>query len=572
MLGAKSRAYPGWVLLVAVCCVAAVGLSACGGHTVGARSVGPTSAQLWAFGACDQSCTAYMHYRQVGSSTWTDTPHLTVGTVNPGVYWSWGVTGLLPDTEYEYQECGQESGWSGPGCVGPTGGAGTESFFTAPASTFGPLGQAWFQSPSTWPYAARAVVVNHTVYVGSWDGYERAYDESGNLKWATNLGQSTSCSDQAGGPYTQGVTSAPAVDPVSGDLYLGDGTSNFDALDPNTGAILWSVPTDIGTGNYNWSSPLIYKGHAYIGTASFCDDPLTQGKLLRINLQTHRVDATFASVPTGQVGGGIWSSPVVDPATNTVFVTTGTRTSASQPLAESIVALDATTLAVKSHWQVPDCNPTCADFDFGTTPTLLTDSAHRQLIAAANKNGYLYAFDRNNLAGGPVWQDNIAVSGAAPFNGQGSVSNGVFDGKYLYYAGGITSISGQSYMGSVRAIDPATGNYVWQRGLAAVPLAALTSANGELVCPTYDFGGKAGLWIINAATGNVDYANAGDFFAPPTVADGFLFEGDIDGNFDAFQFPSAPGAAAAAPAPTSQETRAQPKIPRTKLLHPIHLP
>src|SRR5262249_26969510 len=150
-----------------------------------ASNVGPTSAQLWAFGQCDQSCTTYMRYRQAGSSAWIETAHLKTGTVNPGVYWAQGATGLTPDTQYEYQVCGQESQWSGPACLGPAGSGGTQSFVTAPASTYGPLRQAWLAAPSAWPYAARAVVINHTVYIGSWDGYERAYDESGNVKWAT---------------------------------------------------------------------------------------------------------------------------------------------------------------------------------------------------------------------------------------------------------------------------------------------------------------------------------------------------------------------------------------------------
>ncbi len=310
---------------------------------------------------------------------------------------------------------------------------------------------------------------------------------------------------------------------------------------------------------------------AYIGTASLCDDPLTQGKLLDVNLATHRVDAVFKAVPDGQLGGGIWTSPVVDASTNTVFVTTGTRASASQTLSESLVALDSNTLAVKSHWQVPDdCNPTCNDLDWGTTPSLMSDATNRQLIAAADKDGYLYAFDRNNLAAGPIWQDQIAIGGYAPQIGQGSVSNGVFDGKYLYYAGGYTAVGGQSYPGSVRAIDPATGHYVWERGLAAVPLAALTAANGEIVSPTYDGHGRAGLWLLNAATGNVDHANAGDFYAPATVADGLLFEGDIYGNFNVFQFPSGPSTPVAGPTVSTGPRAGQaPAMPRARIEHAI---
>jgi outer membrane protein assembly factor BamB len=304
-----------------------------------------------------------------------------------------------------------------------------------------------------------------------------------------------------------------------------------------------------------------------------CDDPLTQGKLLSINLATHLVDAVFKVVPDGQLGGGIWTSPVVDPSTSTVFVTTGTRTSSSQTLAESLVALDPTTLAVKAHWQVPDCNPNCNDLDWGTTPSLITDSAKRQLIACADKDGYLYAFDRNNIAAGPIWKDQIAAGGSNPVIGEGPVSNGVFDGKYLYYAGGKTVIGGQSYAGSVRAINPATGEYVWERGLTAVQLAALTMANGEIVSASFNFFGPAGLWVLNAATGNVDYANAGEFLAPPTVADGLLFEGDAYGNFNVFQFPSAPGMGAVNPQPSATvETGRVPAMPRMRLLHRIHSP
>lgn len=555
--------------------ITGLAVAACDGSTTGATNVTATTARLWANSECDQLCTAYLQYRQVGTTAWTPTAKLTnIGRVNPAVSWFLGVSGLSPETEYEYQLCGQESTWSGPVCVGPEGGPATQTFTTAPASTFGTLSENWSKSYDTWPYAARAVVNNGTVYIGSWDGYERAFDESGNLKWATDLGQTTSCTDAIPGGLTQGVTSAPAIDPSTGDLYLADGTNNFDALDPNTGQILWSVPTDTAPGNYNWSSPVIYNGHAYIGTASMCDDPLVQGQLLSINLTTHQVDGDFKVVPDGQIGGGVWTSPVVDPSTGTVFITTGNGTSASQTYAESIIALDANTLAVKGSWQIPGlCTTTCADLDWGTTPTLMTDSAGDQLIAAAAKNGYLYAFNRNDLSAGPIWQDQIASSAGGPQSGQGSVSNGVFDGTNLYFAGGNTTIGGQSYTGSVRAINPATGAYVWQQGLPGVPLAALSQANGEIVAPTYNGSGPAGLFLLNSASGNIDYANAGSFFSPPTVADGLLFEGDVDGNFNVYTFPSAPGQAAAKPQVSSTPTiAAAPAMPRTQQRHAINVP
>ncbi len=59
--------------------VAVIALSGCYGWTVGASNVTSTAANLWVTSECDLSCTAYLHYRQVGASTWTDTTHFQVG-------------------------------------------------------------------------------------------------------------------------------------------------------------------------------------------------------------------------------------------------------------------------------------------------------------------------------------------------------------------------------------------------------------------------------------------------------------------------------------------------------------
>src|SRR5262249_5989010 len=76
--------------------------------------------------------------------------------------------------------------------------------------------------------AAQPILVNGTVYVGSWDGYEYALNAgTGVLLWKAFLGTSTEpCANQ-------GVTSAPAVQ--NGVLYLGGGDSYWYALDATTG-------------------------------------------------------------------------------------------------------------------------------------------------------------------------------------------------------------------------------------------------------------------------------------------------------------------------------------------------
>jgi polyvinyl alcohol dehydrogenase (cytochrome) len=318
------------------------------------------------------------------------------------------------------------------------------------------------------PIAASPTVVGGTVYVGSWDGYEYALNATtGALIWKTFLGQTTApCY-----PQLAGVTSSADVE--NGVVYVGGGDSNWYALDATSGTVLWKVFIGDNTkGWYNWASPLIYNGYAYIGTASVGDCPLIPGQLLQVDLNTHLIVHTFNFVPQGQYGGGIWTSPSLDTSTNTIFVTTGTRNQLSQTLSEAIVALDASTLAVKSSWAVPTSQET-VDSDFGNTPILFNDAQNNALVGAINKNGYAYAFNRNNLVAGPVWTKTVALSGTCPQCGDASVSSGAFGNGTLFLAGGSTTINGKGYRGVVRALNPANGNFLWQHGESSPVIPAL---------------------------------------------------------------------------------------------------
>jgi len=249
--------------------------------------------------------------------------------------------------------------------------------------------------------ASSPTIVNGVVYVGSWDGYEYALNATtGALEWRTYLGitSAPNCN-----PTSAGVTSVAAVQ--NGVVYVGGGDAYWYALDASTGAVLWKVYTGDNSasgGHYNWASPLLSNGYAYIGIASFGDCPLVQGQLLRVSLSTHQVVNTYNFVPSGQAGAGIWTSPTIDAASNTVYVTTGTQ-AGSQPLAQAVVALDAATLALKGSWQIPAAQA-ISDSDWGTTPIVFDDATGTHLVAAANKNGYLYAYDRTDVTAGPLWQ------------------------------------------------------------------------------------------------------------------------------------------------------------------------
>ena len=388
--------------------------------------------------------------------------------------------------------------------------------------------------------ASQVSVVGGTAYFGSWDGYENAVNATtGALEWQTYLGVTTAPPADNCFPSTAGVDSAAAV--VNGVVYVGGGDNYWYALDASTGAVLWRVlvgsPTGAYDGHYNWSSPLIVNGYAYVGVASFGDCPLIQGQLIQVNLATGTIQNTANLVPNGQIGGGIWTSPAYDPATNTIYTATGTETTPSQQWAQAVLAINATTMEVTDSWKLPETEA-IFDSDFGTSTTLFTDANGDQLLGVINKNGYMYAFNRNSLSSGPIWQRQIAIGGDCPTCGDSSVSSAAaFGSNRLYMAGGQGFVNGVGYPGTIDALNPATGAIEWQHPAPGTVIGALTYDNGMLI----DAAGSV-LEILDATTGQRLYSyNTGSaMWAAPSIADGIIYTGNNAGTVTAIALPSTP--------------------------------
>jgi outer membrane protein assembly factor BamB len=393
-----------------------------------------------------------------------------------------------------------------------------------------PLKRLWTVKTGE-PIAARAVERNGAVFAGSWDGNEYALRPgTGKVLWRTSLG--TTSSPQCPRYRQAGITSAPVFQ--GGNAYLGGGDPFWYALNAKTGAVRWRVPTGDNSpsgGHYNWSSPALLGGHAYVGISSLCDNPLVQGRLLRVDLASHAIDGVWNVVPEGHAGGTIWTTPVAEPGRKRLFLTTG---NGEDTYAESIVAVDANTLEPLDSWKLP-ADVRVADSDFGTTPTLFTDSHGRRLVAAANKNGVLYAFRRDDLHAGPVWQRPISVAGDCPNCGAGSVSTGAFGGHRLFYAGGRATIRKNVYPGSVRAIDPRTGRLLWSRGLSGPVLAGLVRAHGKLFVAA-----TSGLFVLRLRDGAVLHKNLVPntrLWNTPLVDKWRVIIGTVSGDIRAYRLP-----------------------------------
>jgi outer membrane protein assembly factor BamB len=389
------------------------------------------------------------------------------------------------------------------------------------------------------PIAASASIVGNTIYAGSWDGYEYALDAAtGALKWKTYLGRSEGTTGDCG---PMGISSAAAV--IGNTVYVGAGKPYWYALRASTGKILWRIQTgdELSNGRYyNWASPLIYRGHGYIGIASHCDVPLVPGALWSVDLKTHRVVHRFSVVPRGELGGSVWTSPAVDPSTGIIYVSTGNEgrePASSQPFARAVVALSPS-LVAKAVWQLPDSQVLTPDSDWSGTPTLFTTADGKRLLATVNKNGYVYAFDRTHIGLGPVWRAQIA-------NPDLNVSSTAFGGGFLFAAGSKGTQAGAVYNGSIRALNPETGAVMWFASAPSSIWPALAYVNGLVID-----GAGPQLQVRDASNGHVlfHFKTGARIYGSPSVAGGRIFAGSSDGNLYAFGLPVTP------PTPTATTT------------------
>jgi polyvinyl alcohol dehydrogenase (cytochrome) len=394
------------------------------------------------------------------------------------------------------------------------------------------LKQRWLV-PGTATISSQVTFTGGRLYWGSWDGYEHATDPiTGEDVWHTFIGDETK-KDCV--PPHAGVTSTAAVGFVRlGErrarlLFVGGGDGSVYALLAATGKIVWS--RNFGSpqqGWFIWSSPALYRGSVYVGIGSIGDCPLVPGAVVKLDAATGATQARFATVAKGCAGATVWSSPTIDAATGTVYVTTGNAggtCTKHEPYAESMLQLSASSLTLEGSWRTPR-DQRVPDSDFGATPTLFQARIHgkpTKLVGAASKNGIYYAFRRNDIAAGPVWE-SARISSAPE-----TIASSAWDGVHLYVAGQAARLGGRHCAATIRAIDPSTGRFAWQDCVhGGTPNAALTSVPGLV----FESAGSV-LYGLDASDGDTLFmfqdTSFNWFFAPATVADGTLYIGNSDG-------------------------------------------
>ena len=442
-------------------------------------------------------------------------------------------------------------------------GNGSRTGYTAattvtPANAAG-LVQRWKVSVGA-PISGQPIVNSGVVYWGDWKGKMHATNlSSGKAIWTTALGTTSKPRGCIYGLAVQGILSTATIGTLNGRpvLWVGGGSGQLSALNASNGRIIWQRNLRTEPGDSVWGSPLLYGGSVYVGVASYQGCPDEFGRIVRVNAATGAVQKAinFASIlPAKCKGPGAWSSASIDPTQSSVFIDTSNDLCESK-YQDGILNLNASTLAMKSTWQVP-ANQHPADSDMGASPMLFTatiNGVQRQLVGAENKNGIYYVLDRNNLSAGPVWQyvaestATFRAGLAASQNCNNTISTSAWagDGSPVMVAGVTLNASGKSCIGTMTALNPANGQPIWQVPLQGGVEGAVTQAPGLVLV-----GAGKDLDVLSAATGatlfsftepTVKQLEPGGFgapthwfWAPPTVAGNTVLAANQDGTLRAF--------------------------------------
>jgi polyvinyl alcohol dehydrogenase (cytochrome) len=367
-------------------------------------------------------------------------------------------------------------------------------------------------------------------------------------------------------------------------LFFGDLSGQVYALNPDTGAVRWSRTVDDHPHLRITGSPVYHDDRLYVPMSSLEE---VAGAMPDYQCCTFRggviaVDAasgneiwktyTIAEEPSKRgknkagaqlwapSGAAIWSAPTLDPANNTLYLTTGDSYSdPAAPESDAVMAMamdsgkvrwitqttegDAYTVACMDA--TPEGRVGCPesagpDLDFGSSSVLVTLDDGKRLLLAGQKSGWMHAL--NPDSGEIVWQTEVGDAGLV-----GGIEWGfAVDSKRAYVAIAEAWEQGPDEAGGIRALNLADGTVAWHVGppqgtcddrercntgqLAAVSAMPGVVFSGSLDGHLRAYDAETGevLWAFDTrqqyATINSVTATGGSLNGPgPAIADGHVY-------------------------------------------------
>ena len=296
---------------------------------------------------------------------------------------------------------------------------------------------AWY-TPISGRVSSQALVAQdvpvpgrRTVYVTTSKGVVYALAENGYIRWRVELGQLDRICQQIDG---YGVTGTGVIDPGTRTLYIVDAFGRMHALDLVTGAERAGWPVRLFTDHRKelvWGAMTLVNGSLYVGTGSYCDRPMV-GKVIRLDLASRQL-SSWVSVPQRLGGGGSvwgWGGVSYNPERGSLFVATGNAFRGGSNVGkrfrewagygEHVVELSLD-LKVQSAHHPPQMKG--RDIGFAGSPVIFRHRYCGQLVAAVNKDGFIYVWRATKVAAGTLFRLRLSSpTNAAPLLSQPAYS------------------------------------------------------------------------------------------------------------------------------------------------------
>jgi len=400
-----------------------------------------------------------------------------------------------------------------------------------------------FNSPQPGGFRASPIVFQGIVYVGNGNGRLYAIDaNTGKLIWQyPPAAQPALTSSFMSNPSSFGIASSASIARIRKEidavifgapdrsLSPGLGSGRIFALNAATGAEIWKSPavavlngTSMGSTSelheqIGYSSPVVRNGRVYVGIANHGDNPIQNGKVVAVDLDSGAIVGGFAYQSTSTRGGGVWSAPAAGP-TGEIYITTGNARSGNPggpPAvnnALSLLRLDPNTGGVV--WKF-----NAVPFDLDNDPDwaagpIAFKSTCGTVAVSTQKDGWSYAINAGSGAPGAAsmsWQ--FPATGVPFTQGDGTTHS---DDRYLVRGAAwndtfITMTGGENVVSDVNS--------------------GFGRLHGLNIC-----GGKASRvrWLFDVPSAQIGVPYQ---LGPPTLTGGIIFVGTAQGHVVAFADP-----------------------------------
>lgn len=300
-----------------------------------------------------------------------------------------------------------------------------------------------FALPDVADARSQPVVSVDTIFVAAISGIVYALDRtSGCIKWDhdTETTLRTSMSIGAAGEQTA--------------LFIGDNVGTVRAINAHTGEPLWTRSVAQHSANTTTGTPVPHSDEngdrLYVPLSAFgvvlATNPKYEccksrgavlsldaatGEILWVTHMTKEPVKTYVSSEGvqqwGPSGVPVWTTPTIDEERGQLYVGTGENTSSpATQLSDSIVALDLRTGAIRwsfqgtrgDAWNMacgrrkgPNCpEEDGPDYDFGAAAVLAEHSSGKDILVAGQKSGEVHALDPDT--GELIWQEKVGAGSA----------------------------------------------------------------------------------------------------------------------------------------------------------------